>query len=78
MNTCTQLELARKIGTSQSHVSEIFSGKKRPSIVLAARLEEVTGKHRLFWLYPDEYNEAGDKLSPPPSAPAQALTQEAP
>jgi transcriptional regulator with XRE-family HTH domain len=55
-----QTEISRLAGISQSYLSEISSGKKRPSPEVAARLEAVTGKHKLFWLYPGQYDPQGN------------------
>lgn len=39
----TQVWLAGQLGISTSHLSMILSGTRRPSLVLALRLEEATG-----------------------------------
>lgn len=38
----TQSAFARKIGISRSYLSEIASGKKRPSLALAFKIESAT------------------------------------
>ncbi len=38
-----QLDLARVLGCAQSTISQIISGKRRPSPELALRIEEATG-----------------------------------
>jgi transcriptional regulator with XRE-family HTH domain len=48
-------EIANKTGSAVSTISEIFSGKKRPSPQLAKKLEAATGIGRFHWLYPAEY-----------------------
>ena len=54
-----QADIVAATGISQSYLSEIMSRKKTPSTDIAAQLEAATGKHRLYWLYPGEYDEAG-------------------
>lgn len=69
MKKLTQTQLAKDIGRSQSFLSEVLAGKCQPSPETAARLEAATGKHRLYWLYPGEYDEAGvlvDARTPEP------------
>ncbi len=66
MNHHSQKDIVRLTGKSQSYVSEIFSRKKRPSPEFAEDLERVTGIHRLKWLYPDEYDERGNRLPQSP------------
>jgi transcriptional regulator with XRE-family HTH domain len=39
----TQQWLAGQLGISKSHMSQILSGQRRPSLTLALRLEELTG-----------------------------------
>ncbi len=57
----TQVEISKKTGLAQSFISSILRGMRRASPKAAARLEAATGIHRLFWLYPGEYDEAGKK-----------------
>lgn len=38
----TQKEFGRKVGVSQSHITNILSGRKSPSIRLTKRIEEET------------------------------------
>ena len=40
----TQTEFGKKVGVSQPHITGILSGKKRPSIELAKRIEIQTDK----------------------------------
>jgi len=68
----TQTEIATRVGVSQAFVSQILGGEKRPSPEVAARLEAATGRHRLSWLYPDQYDHTGHPLSPPPDDSAHA------
>lgn len=42
-NGVTMQELARELGTSQPHISDWESGKKRISMPMADRLEAITG-----------------------------------
>lgn len=39
----TQAQLARALGVSPGHISEIVAGKKEPSLALALRLHEACG-----------------------------------
>lgn len=39
----TQAQFARDLGFSESHLSDILNGKKRPSLALAARMSAATG-----------------------------------
>ncbi len=52
---------------AQADISPMFLGyilarKRRPSPEVARRLERITGKHRLWWLYPDEFDLEGCEL----------------
>ena len=58
MKKITQIELAKLVGISQAYVSDILRGRA-PSHRVAERLENVTGVHRLHWLYPHQYDESG-------------------
>ncbi len=58
MKKMTQIELAKRVGVSQSYISDILRGRT-PSCRVAERLESVTGIHRLHWLYPKQYDEEG-------------------
>jgi plasmid maintenance system antidote protein VapI len=49
-----QAKVARELNISAQHMNDIIKGRKRPSLQLAAKLEEATGISRLSWLYPDE------------------------
>jgi transcriptional regulator with XRE-family HTH domain len=42
-NGITQEQFARVLGISQAHLSEILSGRKRPSVAVALQIEAVTG-----------------------------------
>lgn len=59
----TQIEIARLVGVRQSYISDLLNRKKRPSPDIAERLEYVTGIHRLFWLYPGQFSEKGEKIN---------------
>ncbi|MFV0422217.1 helix-turn-helix domain-containing protein [Oleidesulfovibrio sp.] len=67
----TQIEIAKKTGLAQSFISSILRGVRRASPKAAARLEEATGVHRLFWMYPGEYREDGSPAisKPHPTTP---------
>lgn len=39
----TQSALAAELGISDSHISEVLSGQASPSMVLADRIENLTG-----------------------------------
>lgn len=54
--------IAQRAGTVPSHVSMILNGERRASPEMAARLEHASGKRRLFWLYPGEYDERGQPV----------------
>ena len=58
----TQIEIAARAGVSQAFVSQVLGGEKKPSPKIAARLEAVTGIHRLHWLYPDQFDKAGNTI----------------
>lgn len=38
----TQAKLARRLGISTAHMSELLSGRKMPSLTLAYRIERLT------------------------------------
>lgn len=65
-----KISIAKAAGIAHTHLSMILHGKRRPSPDVASRLEAVTGKHRLYWLYPGEYDEAGNRVGVPPADPA--------
>ena len=73
----SQQDLARMCGVSQPHLNNMFKGRRRLKPKIAASLEAATGKHRLYWLYPDEFDETGNPLPLTPPAPAAAPTPEA-
>jgi len=50
-----QIDLAKQIGISPKHLSDIVCGRALPSRKTANLLEKATGIERLAWLYPDEY-----------------------
>lgn len=50
MKRGTQKKLADMAGTSEAHISQILSGKGRPSWALAKRLGHITGTEPLSWL----------------------------
>lgn len=39
----TQVELAKRLGISQAHLSQIIGGQRSPSLELAALIEDETG-----------------------------------
>jgi transcriptional regulator with XRE-family HTH domain len=45
-----QVELARAVGVSESHLSLILSGRRRPSYQAAKRMELVTGIPIIEWM----------------------------
>jgi len=45
-----QAELSKTVGCSQPYISEILSGKKRPSWQLAKRLAEATETDVAWWM----------------------------
>jgi len=48
-------QIATDAGCSLSHVSDILRGRRRPSSLLAEKLERATGVDRRAWLYPEEF-----------------------
>lgn len=50
MKRGTKRKLARMAGVTETHISLIFSGKRRPSWELAKRLGHITGTEPLSWL----------------------------
>lgn len=46
----TQLELAKRLGYSEKHMSQLINGKVSLSVEAAQRLERVLGSHLDFWL----------------------------
>ena len=69
-------EISNAIGVTRRYATYLVKGERRPSADVAARLEAVTGRHRLSWLYPDQYDASGHPL-PSTTHPAQPTTQEA-
>ena len=55
-----QICLARKIGCSQTTLSSIATGRRRPSPKLAAKIEKITGIPLRRLLLPDEEEEGGE------------------
>lgn len=49
-------DLARAVGCTERFIHLIWSGKKKPGLEMAKRLEKATGVPRLAWLYPDEFD----------------------
>lgn len=47
----SQGELAKRLGISQSCLSDLLNGKKRPRLGNAVKFEEATGIERTVWLY---------------------------
>ena len=48
----TQGELANKLGIDRTYLNGILRGKRQPSVKLAEKIEELTGKN-FFDLRPD-------------------------
>lgn len=46
----TQIELAAKVKVSQSMISFILAGKRRPSWKKAKKIAEATGTNPVLWL----------------------------
>ncbi|SHN66719.1 helix-turn-helix domain-containing protein [Desulfovibrio litoralis] len=61
-NTKTQQDIATKCNISQPHFSNIVNKRRVPAPIVAKKLEEVTGISRLYWLYPDEFDQAGNRV----------------
>ena len=62
-------ELVEKTGIGARYAYYILRGQKVPSPDVAAALEKGTGIHRLRWLYPGEFDEDGNPVSPSPPEP---------
>lgn len=45
----TQLEAARRVGLTQSGLNDIMSGRRRPSLAIAVRIESLTGVPAQWW-----------------------------
>lgn len=58
----TQTELARKIGISQPHLSNILAGKTTPSIPIAEAVADALGVHVMHILARDRYDKDGHRL----------------
>ena len=50
MRTETQKQIAQWCGLREPFLSQIFNGRKRPSAMRAAELEEITGVSLRDWL----------------------------
>jgi transcriptional regulator with XRE-family HTH domain len=66
-----QKNLAKELGITAKHLSDILNSRRHPSLEMAIKLEEHTGIHRCAWLFPDEYRnpfmkKAKGRLAPPP------------
>ena len=66
----TAKQLQEVSGMSLRKAYYVLSGDSRMSPEEAVRAEVATGRHRLSWLYPDQYDESGHPL-PTPSPPHQ-------
>jgi plasmid maintenance system antidote protein VapI len=62
MNTS---EISKSIGVTRRYATYLVKGERRPSPDVAEKLEKLTGRHRLHWLYPDQYDESGLPLPHP-------------
>jgi len=56
---------AQRLGIDEGHLSRLLAGKKRPSLVLAARIERLTGGAvpAASWVEPDEAAPASEETS---------------
>jgi len=68
----TSAQIARKANISPSFFCDIRKGRKIPSSDVASRLESATGKHRLHWLYPGQYDEHGQPVAQAQGEPEEA------
>ncbi len=59
LNKTTKKDFAKEIGISRGHLQEIVSGKRRPSIKLAKKIEELTeGKvTKEEMLFPEDFQQ---------------------
>ena len=67
MGTLKDIHIAKAAGVSPATVSMIRNGKRRASAKTAKKLEEASGIHRDFWLYPGEFDRDGNPIPPPPA-----------
>ena len=58
-------EISKALGVTRRYATYLVKGERRPSADVAARLEATTGRHRLSWLYPDQFDESGHPLPSP-------------
>ena len=72
MTTQKDIHIAKAAGVAPATISMIRSHKRRASAGLADKLEKASGIHRLFWLYPNEYDEAGNPCPKAPPEPPHA------
>lgn len=62
----TAKQLQEVSGMSLRKAYYVLSGEAQMSPEEAAKAEAATGRHRLSWLYPDQYDQSGRPL---PSQP---------
>lgn len=56
-NDIKQVDLAKKMGVNKSFISNIVSGRNKPSDKFLDMLEEISGKSSHWWLFgTDEYD----------------------
>lgn len=67
-------EISKALGVTRRYATYLVKGERRPSADVAERLEATTGRHRLSWLYPDQFDESGHPIpsSPSPTQPDEA------
>lgn len=53
----SQIELAEKVGCTQTNISHIELGRQSPTPVLAKKIADILEMNVLDILYPDEYPE---------------------
>ena len=75
-NELTQLEVARRIGTSTPYVGHLESGKRHPSDVIVTRLADALGfdRRELFFLA----NPKAREILHPPADTSAASAWESP
>lgn len=56
-------EISKALGVTRRYATYLVKGERRPSADVAARLEATTGRHRLSWLYPGEFDESGHQIT---------------
>lgn len=51
-----QIDLAKLLEITPQHMNDIIKRRRRPSVDLAKRLENITGIDRRAWIWPDDFS----------------------